>query len=210
MRKLYFSFLVITALLPLHAHAATILSVPFSKQAPQNQWRMQPFADACEETVIIMADAYYNRTKLTPQSVRARILTLAAYEQKTFGFHRDTNSTYTARLINERSKFSATVVENPTIEQIKNEIDAGRPVILPAFSPALKNPHYRPGGNPYHVVMIIGYDSETEEFITNDPGTQFGGSYRYPIDLLMDANHDFQKPNVGTGGRFMIFTSPHK
>ncbi len=132
------------------------------------------------------------------------------FEQKYFGFHRDTNSTYTARLLNEQTSAVGTIVENPTVEQVTQELDEGRPVILPAFSDSLKNPRYRAGGNPYHVILIIGYDAETSEFITHDPGTRFGKNYRYPIERLMDANHDYQKPNYGTGGRFMVFTAPQK
>lgn len=206
-RSLAVLFFIFTTL-ALPVRAATILDVPFSPQAPQNQWRTQPFADACEETSVIMAEAFYTNTPLTPKSVRARILNLAAYEQKYFGFQRDTNSTYTARMANERAKMTAIVVENPTIEEIKAQIDASRPVIYLAYSPALKNPHYNGSGNPYHVLLIIGYDDETQEFITNDPGTRFGKAYRYPIDRLMAANHDFQKPNLATGAARMIFTAP--
>ncbi len=206
MKFLVFVFLFIVFFAPSRVDAATILDVPFSPQAPQNQWRAQPFADACEETTITMLEAFYNKTKLTPSVVRSRILEFVAYEQKNFGFHRDTNSTFTARLLNERTGVVGTIVENPTAEAIKAEIDAGHPVIFLAYSPLLKNPHYGGIGNPYHVLLITGYDENSDQFITNDPGTRFGREYRYPIARLMDANHDFKKPNRANGGRFMIFT----
>ncbi|OGH68198.1 MAG: hypothetical protein A3C15_01095 [Candidatus Magasanikbacteria bacterium RIFCSPHIGHO2_02_FULL_50_9b] len=187
---------------------AVILDVPFTVQAPFNSWRAQPFKDACEEAVIIMAESYYTGDDLTPTYVRNRILAFAAYEKKYFGFHQDTNSDYTELLIDAQSKIWGTVVLNPTIDQIKKEIDGGRPVIHIAYSPKLKNPHYRLRMNPYHVVLIVGYDEARAEFVTHDPGTRFGENYRYPMNVIMDSNHDYQKPNKGTGRHAMIFTEP--
>jgi hypothetical protein len=37
------------------------------------------------------------------------------------------------------------------------------------------------------MLLIIGYDPETQEFITNDPGTHRGAGYRYAEDTLFDA-----------------------
>lgn len=207
----FFTLLLLLFLMsPQPARAASILPVPFTTQAPQNQWRTQPFADACEEATVIMLEAFYAQKTLNPVAVRDRIKKLAAYEQKTFGFHRDTNSTYTARLLSEQTAHTGYVVENPTIDMIKAEIDAGQPVIHIAYSPALLNPFFQRVGNPYHVLLIIGYDDETAEFITHDPGTRHGKNYRYPIERLMSANHDYQKPNRGTGRKAMVFTRLQK
>lgn len=195
-------------LLPTTTRAAVILDVPFTVQAPYNTWRVQPFQDACEEATIIMAESYYTGEDLTPRYVRRRILDFVAYEKKYFGFHQDTDAHHTERLIDEQSKIWGTVVESPTIDQIKEQIDLGRPVIHIAYSPMLKNPNFRVRMNPYHVLLIIGYDDARKEFITHDPGTRFGKNYRYPMQRIIDSNHDFQKPNKGTGRKVMIFTEP--
>jgi len=192
---------------PTIANAATILNVPFTTQAPQNQWRLQPFKDACEEASIIMVNAYYQKKKLTKTSVRAEILNLVAYEMKSFGFHKDTNAGMTVKLANERSLFSARLVENAYIDDIRAEIDAGHPVIFHAFSPSLRNPHFKAPMNPYHVFVIIGYDDDSREFIVHDPGTTFGNKYRYSMDSLMEANHDWVPgTNSGDGARLVVFT----
>lgn len=193
---------------PAPVQGAVILDVPFTVQAPYNAWRVQPFKDGCEEATIIMAEAYYTGQDMTPSYVRDRIKTFAVYENKQFGFHKDTNSDYTERLLDEFSKIWGTVVHNPTIDQIKHEIDEGRPVIHIAYSPKLKNPNYRARMNPYHTLLIIGYDDERHEFVTHDPGTSRGKNYRYPMAVIMDSNHDYQKPNKGTGRRAMVFTEP--
>ncbi len=188
------------------AAATKILPVPFTTQAPQNQWRVQPFQDACEEASTIMVEAFYNGTKLTPANVQTKILDYVAYETKNFGFHKDTNASMTEKMINEKSGFWAHTVENATPEMIETQIDANHPVIFHAYTPALHNPHYKQPMNPYHVFVIIGYDTDRGDFITNDPGTNAGKSYRYKMTTLMDANHDWMQKNNGTGTHKVLFT----
>lgn len=194
---------------PLPVHAATVLDVPFTVQAPFNTWKLQPFKDACEEASIAMIESFYHKKYLlTPEFARTRIRELVAYEDAHFPFSQDTNSHYTNRLINEYSRFWGKIVENPTIDDVKNQINLGRPVIYLAYSPELKNPFFQQNMNPFHVLVIIGYDDDRSEFITHDPGTTRGKNYRYPMDVIMNANRDFQKPNVGGGTPRMIFTEP--
>jgi uncharacterized protein YvpB len=207
LQKWHLFFVGALFFIPLHVHAATILDVPFTAQAPQNQWRTQPFRDACEETSIAMVNAFYHGTKLSPIQTRAQILDYVNYEMKNFGFHKDTNAGMTAKLINERSEFFARTTENATIANVRDEIDAGHPVIFHAYAPALKNPYFKQPMNPYHVFVIIGYDDETQEFIANDPGTNHGKHLRYSFETLIAANHDWvPKNNVGQGAALMIFT----
>ncbi len=205
-RPLFF-IIATTLLFPIAARAATILPVPFTTQAPQNQWRTQPFQDACEESSVLMVSAFYHDEQLTRASVHTKILDFVAYEKTYFGFHKDTNAGMTARMANERGNFLAHVINNVTADDIRTEIDAGHPVIFHAYVPALHNPHYRPPMNPYHVFVIIGYDDVTDEFITNDPGTNFGKNYRYKTKVLMAANHDWvPRKNVGQGEALVLFT----
>lgn len=187
-------------------YAATILNVPFTAQAPQNQWRTEPFQDACEEATIIMAEAFYYPRTLSQIYVRDRITLFSNYEMKQFGFYKDTSAAYTARLTNELSKIWGHVVENPSVDDVKAQIDSGHPVMYMAYAPALHNPRYSGGHNPYHVLLIIGYDDEHQQFITNDPGTRIGKGYRYSYTTIINANHDYMSRNNGTGAHVMIFT----
>ena len=64
-------------------------------------------------------------------------------------------------------------------------------VLVPTNGQALGNPYYRPPGPERHYLVIKGYDSRTEEFITNDPGTKRGQDYRYKQDVLFKAIRDY-------------------
>lgn len=41
------------------------------------------------------------------------------------------------------------------------------------------------------MLLIRGYDTTTNEFITNDPGTRKGEGYTYPMQTLVDAMHNY-------------------
>ena len=41
------------------------------------------------------------------------------------------------------------------------------------------------------MLLVIGYDYVTDEFITNEPGTKHGEGYRYKRDILYDAIRDY-------------------
>jgi hypothetical protein len=45
------------------------------------------------------------------------------------------------------------------------------------------------------MLLLIGYDPRTREFITNDPGTRRGKGYRYQEDLLFRAIRDYRTGN---------------
>ena len=68
----------------------------------------------------------------------------------------------------------------------------------------LKNPYYTQPGPERHKVVIIGYDPDNKEFITNDPGTRRGADYVYDGALLWDAIHDWNGGDVPQGAKVMI------
>lgn len=187
------------------------LPVPFTAQAPYGDWR-QPWQDACEETVIAMVDFYYREftDRRIPADQGAKAIQ-HAYRLKTntFGWSLDEDANKIAALINSYYAWEAVAVENPTVDDIKKEIDEGRPVILPAYGRALRNPYFRAGGPDYHTVVISGYDDEQKMFITQEPGTRYGLDFRYSYDRLTDAMHDFVPgKQTQTGRRVAIFTRP--
>jgi hypothetical protein len=77
------------------------------------------------------------------------------------------------------------IIQSPTAVQIRNELDAGNPVLIPAAGRLLHNPHYKAPGPLYHALVIIGYTGDS--FITNDPGTKAGSGYIYSSEVLMHA-----------------------
>ncbi|HQF57442.1 MAG TPA: C39 family peptidase [Candidatus Magasanikbacteria bacterium] len=187
-----------------------LLKVPFTSQAPEKNWE-QPWQDACEEAALLMLDAYYKNYNLSPLFSRDEILKIVKWEEEQewgtsieiekikklaeeyFGLNKKNNE--------ESRKFI--ILENPTVEDIKKSLVAGNPVLVVADGKVLPNPHFRNSGPVYHALIIKGY-TETE-FITNDPGTQFGESFKYKYNDLLKAVHDWNKGKVKEGKKVILF-----
>ncbi len=170
--------------------SAKKLFVPFTPQAPFGDWR-QPWQDACEESTIVMVDNFYAGTQITKEQGRDQIRHILNLKKNMYGFSLDENAEKIAGIINNFLPWEAEIVANPTIEQIKTEIDEGRPIIGLTHGRYLYNPYFFDGGPEYHTIVISGYDDETKEFITQEPGTRRGLDYRYSYDRIMNAIHDF-------------------
>lgn len=190
MRAFTFSALVVSLLFPLATSAKTYLPIPFTVQAPDGIWT-QPWYDACEEAAIAMVGAFYAGHPLAKSDAKIMIQRIVRMELNHFGFHKDTNAAQIAETINNFFPWEARVVHAPTLQDIKAEIDAERPVIVPVHGRALKNPYYRNGGPDYHTIVIAGYDDAKKEFIVQEPGTKRGLDFRYPYDRIISAMHDF-------------------
>ncbi|HBB37819.1 MAG: hypothetical protein UV82_C0003G0002 [Candidatus Magasanikbacteria bacterium GW2011_GWD2_43_18] len=186
---------------------AATLDIPFTSQAPDGVW-VQPWQDACEETSVLMVHRYYigNTIKTTAEAKNA-ILEIFDIKHVLFEESFDETVAMMAETINNFLPWSARVVENPTIADIKAEIDAGRPVIVPAYAPALHNAYFR-GYFPYHMFVISGYDDAAQVFIAEDPGTRYGHAYRYSYNTVMNAMHDFVAGDTANGPKRVLFTSP--
>lgn len=183
------------------------LTLPFTTQAPYGYWA-QPWQDACEEATIVMVDQYYANKKLNPKAAKNQILNVLKIKNNAFGWSLDENAEKIKKIINYYFPWEARIVENPTIEQIKNEIDNNRPIIAPVHGKALQNPFFRSGGPDYHTVIIAGYDEKTNEFIVGEPGTKHGLDYRYAYGTIMNAIHD-HVPGFQTkyGKKTVLFTN---
>lgn len=202
-----------------------VIAVPFASQAPEKNWD-QPWQDACEEAVLLMLDAYYKNYNLSPLFARDEILKMVVWEEargwgvsiemekiKQIGeeyFHLSTLapqhlSTTAEKEIKQKLNKNLTeikIVENPTVDDIKKFIVAGNPVLVVADGKVLPNPNFRNGGPEYHALIIKGYDEEN--FITNDPGTQFGEGFKYKYDDLMNALHDWNNGDVKNGRKVVM------
>lgn len=170
----------------------SIAGVPFTVQAPYGEWSDPIFQDACEEASVVMAGAWVNGTKLTQESAKNAIETLAALQKKKFGHSVDTSIQDTAWLFQEFSaEGSATVEKEVTIDRMKEVLAEGNIVIVPTDGRALKNPNFTQPGPPRHMLVVTGYDDTTKEFVVNDPGTRKGEGYRYAQTVLFDAILDY-------------------
>ena len=167
------------------------ISVPFTSQAPQGIW-VEPWQNACEEASIVMIDYFYNGDNLTKEKAREEILKIFDTKERSFGQSADESMETIAAIINQSNlSWSARVVDNPTIEQMKLELANHRPIMVPIYAPAIDNPYYTDEGPDYHVVVLVGYDDDTQEFIFHDPGTQYGKNFRYDYEGFYKAISDF-------------------
>jgi len=185
--------------------AAVNLKIPFVSQAPHRNWDM-PYQEACEEASAIMASLYYQgdtRDMVIGDAGDALLKKVIAWEEERFGYYKDTTVAETVVMLEEYFKLRARIVDNPTVEDIKEAVAAGHPVLVPAYGKALPNPYFKNGGPLYHMLVVKGY-TETK-FITNDPGTNTrGAEFTYVYDALMNAIHDWNGGDVPHGAKRII------
>lgn len=178
------------------------LDVPFASQAPLGDWGM-PYQEACEEAAIIMAHYYYIGRKLDVNIMNDEILKLVDWQNKTFGYYKDTTAEEIARILREYFGHKNVKVKyDITAEDIKKAVAQGKPVIVPAAGRVLPNPYFKQPGPLYHAVVVKGYTQG--KFITNDPGTRMGKDFLYTEKALMDAIHDWNAADIFKGKKAMI------
>ena len=82
---------------------------------------------------------------------------------------------------------NAALKNNISQADIITELQKGNVVIATMNGQALGNPYFTPPGPITHMLLIRGYDSARNVFITNDPGTRHGELYEYDADILFNA-----------------------
>lgn len=180
------------------------LDVPFTSQAPHRNWS-DPYQDFCEEASVLMAMSYVEGEDISnPDVADAKMLAIKSFEEKRFGYHKDTNIAETAIIVKEFYKYSkVAVVKNPSIPDIKRALSEGKVVVIPAAGRELGNPYFTQPGPLYHMLVIKGY-TKNGDFITNDPGTFRGANFIYSPEVLMNAIHDWNNGNVDEGAKVMM------
>ncbi|MCX6745882.1 MAG: C39 family peptidase [Candidatus Parcubacteria bacterium] len=190
------------------------LIVPYINESPDNSWT-GPWKNACEEACITMVDKYYyGRSSVSISEAKKEMTIFFDAQNKIWGGNANSDAARTAQVVNDYTIYNATIIEKPTISQIKNELEQSRPVIVPLYGFDLHNKNIpfvpAPRGTSYHMLVIIGYDDSTQDFITNDSGdTKDGPNHRYGYDLLMNAIHDYSYVTKHADGPARaIFTYP--
>jgi len=180
-----FSFSPVLAVAP-----DILIDVPFTSQAPLGQWSDQRQQDGCEEAVVAMAMAWVgNEKNITKENWRLRILILSNFEFKKYGEYRDVSLADLQNwLFKDYFNYKKTELKPvETATDIIKELEKGRIVLTPMDGRSLKNPNFTAPGPERHMILIKGYDYQTQEFITDDPGTRRGQSYRYPAKIILQA-----------------------
>ncbi|MFA5126843.1 MAG: C39 family peptidase [Patescibacteria group bacterium] len=183
------------------------LNIPFTSQAPTANWN-QPFQDACEEASVLMAVYYYENRKFPSSAdVEKIILDLVQWQIDHWGVHKNMPVAEVADFAQNYYGYQTEIVNDLTIDKIKQYLQAGRPVIVPANGKKLANPNFRNGGPLYHMLVIKGFADD--KFITNDPGTRKGADFIYTQANLMGAIADWgEDQNAAMGPRRALILLP--
>jgi hypothetical protein len=186
------------------------LEVPYISEAPEDIWTGS-WKNACEEAVIAMIDKYYSGAKsVSVAEAKGYLQNLFDVQQREYGSDANSDAFRTLEIIQNHANFDAKLVTNPTIEDIKTELDAGRPVLSfhRGFDLKNKNIPFLATGSSYHTTVIKGYDGERGVFITHDPGdSKEGVDHPYEYELFMNSLHDYNyKTALADGPPTVLFT----
>ena len=134
---------------------------------------------------------------LSMAQAEAQIIGMAAWQKKEYGGYVDTSAADTAeRLVKGYAGYAHVQVRYDIgVEDIKKELASGNVVLVPVNGRLLKNPNFTRPGPLQHMLLIRGYNDDTKEFITNDPGTRKGKGYRYPYEVMLKAIRDYPTGN---------------
>ncbi len=178
------------------------LNVPYTSQAPERNWA-DPWQNACEEAAILMIDAYLRGYGLSPLSAKDELLRMVQWEEDQKMFI-SLNAIEVKKIFTDYLHYKKTVkiVANPTVEQIKQFLNEGKPVLALAHGKTLGNKYYSNGGPDYHAFVIRGYTKD--KFITNDPGVNRGANFLFPIENIMKSLHEWNDGDVKNGQPVVI------
>jgi len=190
-----------------------LIKTTFVEQAPQKNWD-QPWQDACEEAALLTLDFYYKNQKPSEKQIVQSILSMVNYEKQQ-DFTKDVNLQQMAQIAKDYLNYQTEIINNPTIDQIKNYILQDIPIIIPANGKTLfkENKHFNDGGPYYHNLVILGYNDNSQQFTVHDVGTRHGAYFKYSYSLLTESIHDFpasgKKEDINLGDKkvLIIYTT---
>lgn len=182
------------------------IAIPFVSQAPLGVWDAV-HEETCEEASMLMIEAFIQgRTDYPRQEMEDNLQKIISWEKDTFGYFEDTNVEETAKVMTDYLGLQNTkVYYEISIDDIKNQLRKGHPVMVPTAGKVLPNPYFSNGGPIYHMLVIKGFTKDGL-FITNDPGTnKLGEDLTYSFNDLYNAIHDWVKDgDILTGKKAMI------
>ena len=178
-----------------------VIEVPFTPQAPLGEWEKDFFQDGCEEASMLMAMRWVRGITLTGEEAREEIVAIANFEEERYGNYLDTSAQDTLKVMSEYYNYhNLEIREIKSVKDIQLVIAQGKIAMVPTDGVKLGNPYFTPPGPENHMVVVVGYDSEENEIIVNDPGTKRGEKYHYDEDIFIAAARDyptgFHEPNM--------------
>lgn len=183
------------------------LAVPFTTQSPDAKWTEQD-EESCEEASALIVHYYWQHKTFTTAIAKQELQAIVDFENVHYGKYKDTTAEQTAQFIKDIWGYKRVEVKyDITMDDIKREVAAGRPVILPAAGRMLGNPNFKSPGPLYHMLVVRGWTDDM--IITNDPGTRKGEGYQYQPDVLYNAIHDWNDGDVANGRKAIVVVWPN-
>lgn len=135
------------------------LEVPFICQAPLQtveNWKLHE--TSCEEAALLQAYLYETKSNITKEEANQEIFKMTDWQNQNMGGEHDLYADEMKQFIMGYYGLTDDQVEiiyDASIEDLKTEINADHPVIVPVTAKLIGNPYYPYPG--YHMLTVIGW-----------------------------------------------------
>jgi len=198
---------------PVNLPAAVLLPVPFTSQAPLNNWADRQHT--CEEASLVMVDRYlkgdHSGKLIDPRTADQSINQVTSWKPA-----QDLTSQQVGEVAKKNMGWNYKVLPADRLN-MKQQLALGRPLLMGVRTHSLGNPNY-PGyrdhfGDPRysvaHFIVVTGYN-QADVFYLNDPGLTRGQGTGASFDTLMASldDHDRAYPSLALGHYFLVLAPP--
>ena len=194
---------------PITLAASVSLPVPYTSQAPLNDWANKQHT--CEEGTLVMVDRYlrgdHSGTLIDPRTADAAINQITTWKPV-----QDMTDVQLGEMAKAYLGWGYQVLPATRLN-VKTQLTLGRPVIAGVRTHGLGNPHYpgfythheEAGWSVSHFIVVAGYDT-SDNVILNDPGISAGHGYKISFDQLSFAINDLDQayPALNEGQVFLV------
>lgn len=174
--------------------------IPFYSQAPKGIWDPD-HEDACEEATMFMVHYWLKNERPSLTTYDTELLKLIRW-QEARGYGISEGIEEMKQIAHDYFSMNTTIKAIDSADQLRTILDGGTAIIFPADGRLLRNPNFRDGGPPFHVLVLKGYNENY--FIGHDPGTRNGENYKYHADVIMEALGNWDGSRVDRNDRRVL------
>lgn len=192
---------------------AVLLPVPFTSQAPLNNWADRQHT--CEEASLVMVDRYlrgdHSGGLIDPRTADQSISQVSGWKPS-----EDLTSTQLGEVAKNHMRWNYKMLPADRLT-MKQQLALGRPLLMGVRTHSLGNPNYpgyrnhfgEPGYSVAHFIVVVGYN-QSDQYILNDPGLTRGHGTTASWDTLMHSldDHDHAYPSLASGRVFLVLAPP--
>ena len=194
---------------PVNLPTAVILPVPFTSQAPLNNWADRQHT--CEEATLLMVDRYlrgdHSGGLIDPRTADAAINQITGWKPTV-----DLTSQQVGEVAQRYMGYAYKILPADRLN-MKQQLALGRPLMVGVRTHGLGNPNYpgyrthfeQTGYSVSHFLAVVGYN-QSDQYVLNDPGLTKGHGYVISYDQLMHAIDDLDQayPSLNSGRVFVV------